>query len=133
MIQFEQISETTGDIQHIVLYTVADLSRALDLKNGKKHIGRNGMFRLLLQNHLITKDRQPAQFLIQQGLAVFHGARKAGRIHYMVCLTEKGLNYICNGFRSGRYNSVLEPKKEVGVNDTDLIKKQPALSINDVC
>ena len=122
MIQFEQISELTGEIEHVILYQVADLSRALDLKNGKKHIGRNGMFRLLLQNHLITKDRQPAQFLIQQNLAVFRGVRKAGRIHYCVCLTEKGMAYIANGFRSGRYNAVLEPKE---------IKQ--SLKITDVC
>jgi hypothetical protein len=118
MFEIERVNETTGEVKTICLYTVADLSRALDLRIGKKRIGRNGMFKILLHNHLITRDRQPAQSLINMDLAIFHGCIKSCRMIYMVCFTEKGFNYLINGFQSGRFQVYLEPtirKKKIGV------------------
>lgn len=125
MIQIEKINELTGDTQHVCYYQISDLAKALRLKIGKRYAGRNLMFRILKapQNKILTKDNQPAQFLINQNLMLLYGIQKSGHYYYSPVLTEKGLNYLINGFKSGRYTPVFEPKP---------LKKNEVL-LDDIC
>jgi hypothetical protein len=125
MIQYE--TNEFGQVKNIVLYSVSDLAKSLNLKIGKRYAGRNTMFKILKFNKVLTKENQPNQVLINLGIMVFHGCRKHGRLYYMPVFTENGLSYIKQRFAAGKYfipvQYDVKPKKikQIGVN------------INDVC
>lgn len=122
MIQIER-EDDFGVMHHICLYTVADLSRVLNLKdNLNRPCGRNKLFKILKANHIITRDRQPAQILINLQIMEFHGVPKYGRTYYVCCFTEKGINYMVNAFKSGRYKIILDGEEQ----------KKKFLNINEV-
>ena len=121
MIQYDRIDETTGEVHHTLLYSVSDVAKASGIKYGNSYVGRNTMFKLMRFNHILTRDNQPNQVLINLGLAVFHGVNKNHRCYYMPAFTLNGLNYIKRGFENGKY--VLQVEAEV----------QKHVSIDDVC
>lgn len=111
---------------HYVLYTMGELAKMLNLKDSnQKPIGRNRLFRVLRNpiNKVLCKDNTPSQFMINMGLAVLHRTTKRYKTYTVTCFTDKGIAYLENGFASGKYQVVLEPKKQ----------SVPTVRLEDVC
>lgn len=109
--------------KHMYLYTMSEVSKILNLKDQDgRHIGRNRMFRCLQYNKVICRDNTPQQYFINMGLAVLHKTTKRWKTYTVLTFTERGIDYLKNGFASGKYVAYVEPK--------NVINK---LKIEDVC
>jgi phage antirepressor YoqD-like protein len=102
------------DGHHIVLYSVSDAAKILNLKDcDGRGIGRNRFFSVLKYNKVLLKDNSPSQYWMNMHLMVLHKPMKRWKRYTMPCFTEKGINYLENQFKSGRFVVHFESKKPV--------------------
>jgi hypothetical protein len=100
--------------RHEHLYSIADVSSKLHLKMADgRNVGRNLLFKILKYNKVLMKDNRFSPFWIDMGLGVHQIATKNFKTYIVPMFTQNGLNYLSNGFTSGRYSVDVEPNDSV--------------------
>lgn len=113
------------DGHHMVLYTIGEVAKILNLRDmDKKPIGRNRMYRVLRNAGVLSKkDNTPMQYYINMGLAVLHTTTKRWKKYTVPCFTERGLSYLEERFKNGKYaiNTEKQPLVKNVVNIDDIM------------
>jgi len=119
------IEQTIEGQHHRYLYTIEEVSKILRLQtHDNKFIGRNNLFKVLRYNKIITATNLPIQSWIILDLMVVHTTTKRWKTYPMVTFTEKGIDYLKNGFLSGKYICHYEKTKR---------KPKLTVELKDVC
>lgn len=86
-------------------YTVSETAKLIALSDSKgKLIGRNKFLSILRYNGLVGMDNTPSQFILNMGLCKLHSTIKNGKHTFtLIIFSDKGVNYLKNNFKSGRY------------------------------
>ena len=96
------------------IYTIADVSSMLHLKMADgRNVGRNLLFKILKYNKVLMKDNGFYPFWIDMGLGVHQIATKNFKTYVVPMFTQTGLNYLSNGFMSGKYSVQVESNAPV--------------------
>ncbi len=100
--------------RHDHLYSIADVSSMLHLKMADgRNVGRNLLFKILKYNKVLMKDNRFYLFWIDMSLGVHQITTKNFKTYIVPMFTQIGLNYLSNGFTSGRYSVQIEPNEPV--------------------
>lgn len=101
-------------------FTVAETAKLVAVKDSKgKLLARNRFMEVLRHNGVVYgKINMPNQSYLNLGLCKFHTTVKNGRhVFPMVIFSEKGITYLKDCFKSGRY--VVEFKKHNSLSVQD--------------
>ncbi len=94
-------------------YTIAEVSKALMLKDSRgKFVGRNRFFKVLRNNKVLDKSNQPYATLINLGIARSHKTTKRWKSYFIPVFSETGIDYLRNRFLDGRYQILLNEVKK---------------------
>jgi phage antirepressor YoqD-like protein len=100
--------------RHEHLYSIAEVSSMLHLKmEDGRNVGRNILFKILKYNKVLMKDNRFYPFWVDMGLGVHQIATKNFKTYVVPMFTQTGLNYLSNGFMSGRYSVEVEQNDPV--------------------
>lgn len=119
MIRFE-----TENGHHEYWYDAGDVAKYLNIKDGKRIVGRNKFLQLLRANGCIMKDsNQPSQAWIQLGLAKYHMVERRFKKYGMTIFSEKSLGYIKNKIDSQAFEITFVKR----------IEKHKTVKLEEIC